>query len=122
MDTLATNKSPITREQPEEEGGGEEEVEWEIGEEEEEEEETRISLGVVGKLWTERNVNANALMATMKGIWNPKYGMEANCIEKNVFFFQFYHWKDKEYVMESQPWHFDRHTLALSDITGEEKP
>ncbi|XP_021864017.1 uncharacterized protein [Spinacia oleracea] len=58
----------------------------------------------------------------MRRIWNPKHGFEANCIEKNTFFFQFHHWKDKEQVMEAQPWHFERHTLALSDVNGEVKP
>lgn len=98
----------------------EEEIEWVVDGEEDEEQ--KIALGVVGRIWTERNVNANALITTMSRVWNPKHGMEANCIEKNMFFFQFHHWRDKEHVMENQPWHFDRHTLALSNVSGESKP
>ncbi|KAL8101393.1 hypothetical protein AgCh_033321 [Apium graveolens] len=97
-----------------EEPSNEKENEWE--EEEGEEEAAKTTLAVVGKIWTERNVNANALIATMKRVWNPKHGMEANCIEKNIFFFQFHHWRDKAFVMDSQPWHFDHHVLALTDV------
>lgn len=38
------------------------EVEWIV--EGEEEEETKVTLEVVGRIWTERNVNSNALIVT----------------------------------------------------------
>lgn len=103
---------------------GEEEEEVALGwiVEGEEEEKAQVELGLVGKLWTDRNVNSPALIAQMRRIWNPKHGMEGNCIERNIFFFQFYHWKDTEFVMNSQPWHFDRHVLALNNVHGEIKP
>lgn len=69
-----------------------EEVEWVV--EEEEDDDDRVSLGIVGKVWTERHVNSNSRIATMRRIWNPRHGIEANNIGKNVFFFQFYHWRD----------------------------
>lgn len=98
----------------------EEEAEWEV--EGEEEDEAKVSLGMAGRVWTERNINAPALIDMMRRIWNPRYGMEANCIGKNMFFFQFHHWMDKDRVMEAQPWHFDRHVIILSNVTGEQKP
>ncbi|XP_021864582.1 uncharacterized protein [Spinacia oleracea] len=58
----------------------------------------------------------------MRKIWNPKHGMDAKCLEKNMFFFQFHHWRDKEFAMEAQPWHFDKHILALCDVKGDLKP
>ncbi|KAL2936774.1 RNA-directed RNA polymerase L [Bienertia sinuspersici] len=30
--------------------------------------------------------------------------------------------KDKAHVMDSQPWHFDRYALILSDVKGEQQP
>ncbi|KAK1367149.1 hypothetical protein POM88_042710 [Heracleum sosnowskyi] len=42
--------------------------------------------------------------------------MEANCIEKNICFFPFHHRRDKAFVKDSQPWHFDDHALALADV------
>lgn len=94
------------------------EVDWLVGGGEED----RVSLGVVGKIWIERHVNLNATITTMKRIWNPRHGMEANGIKKNIFFLQFHHWKNKEHVLESQLWHFDRHMLMPSDINNECKP
>lgn len=115
---MATNSSEFSsREQEETTEDG---IEW--VEESAEEEEAKVALGVVGKIWTERNVNSNALITTMRRVWSPKHGMEANCIGKNIFFFQFHHWKDKAFVMESQPWHFDRHALIINDIQGNAKP
>lgn len=58
----------------------------------------------------------------MKRIWNPKHGCEANCIGDKTFYFQFHHWKDKSFVMEAQPWHFDHHILILDDVRGNCKP
>lgn len=118
---MASDSSRLEVEEVEK-GSTEEEVEIDWVVEEEEEEEAKVSLGMVGKIWTERSINANAFVTTMKRVWNPRHGVEANCIDKNVFFFQFHHWRDKEFVMESQPWHFDRHVLVLSDVKGELKP
>ncbi|KAL2900831.1 RNA-binding protein lark [Bienertia sinuspersici] len=40
--------------------------------------------------------------------------MEARQIETNTFSFQFFHWKDKQRVIEDQPWHFNKHALCLN--------
>uniref|UniRef100_A0A803MR69 Reverse transcriptase zinc-binding domain-containing protein n=1 Tax=Chenopodium quinoa TaxID=63459 RepID=A0A803MR69_CHEQI len=42
----------------------------------EEDEDARVELGLVGKLWTNRNVNVNAFISTMKNVWQPKHGLE----------------------------------------------
>uniref|UniRef100_A0A803N1T2 CCHC-type domain-containing protein n=1 Tax=Chenopodium quinoa TaxID=63459 RepID=A0A803N1T2_CHEQI len=82
------------------------------------EEEAQIELAVVGKIHTSRNVNANALINNMRRIWNPKHGCEANLIGEKTFYFQFHHLKDKQFVMDSQPWHFDHHLMILDDVKG----
>lgn len=97
-------------------GEKEDAVDWH--EEEEETDSARVELGLVGKIWTKRNINANAFMATMKNIWQPSQGLDISSIGDNTFVFQFYHWRDKQRVVEGQPWHFDRHTLLLGDIEG----
>ncbi|KAL2938370.1 hypothetical protein RDABS01_021819 [Bienertia sinuspersici] len=107
-------KETINREDTE----GHEEVEW--VEDGVEEEEASMALGVVGRLWTTRNINANALISTMKRLWNPKHGMEANCIGDKLF--QFHHWKDKAFAMDNQPWHFDHHVLVMDDVKGNSTP
>lgn len=48
-------------------------------------EDRRITLGLVGKVWTERFVNPNAFISTMKGIWRFQHGVEINNIRNNLF-------------------------------------
>ena len=98
----------------------EEAIEWE--DEGEGDEEARVELGVVGKVWTQRHINAKAFMATMKSVWQPMQGMDISNIGRNTFVFQFYHWRDKQRVMEGQPWHFDNHAISLDDIAGKGNP
>lgn len=95
-------------------------VEW--IEEDSEEEEARKELGLVIRIWTQRNVNQNAFITTMKNIWQAKADVEIKNIGKNMYVVQFYHWKDKQRVIEGQPWHFDRHVILMNDITGNCKP
>ncbi|KAL2936517.1 Gag polyprotein, partial [Bienertia sinuspersici] len=94
------------------------EVEWAV--DGAEEDDAKVELVMMCRIWMEWNVNAHALISTMTRLWNPRYGVEGNCIEKNLFFFQFHHWRDKTHVMEAQPWHFDRHSLVMSDVQGGE--
>ncbi|KAL2895369.1 GTPase Der [Bienertia sinuspersici] len=97
-----------------------ENIEW--IEEGEEEDDARVELGLVGRLWTNRNVNINAFMSTIKNAWQPKHGVEISNIGKNMFVFQFHHWRDKHRVIEDQPWHFDWHALLLGDVDSSGKP
>ena len=94
--------------------------EWSINQDVEDED--KASLMLVGKVWTGRSINANALMETLKKIWQPKYGMEARKLDEKLFSFQFFHWRDKRNVLEGQPWHFDRHVLCFSEIQDDGKP
>ena len=104
--------------QPEAEG--EEAVEWVA--EGEEEEDARIELGLVGKVWTKRAINAKAFMSTMQQVWQPMHGVDISSIGENTFIFQFHHWRDKSKVMEGQPWHFDNHAIIFDHIQGNFKP
>ncbi|KAL2906806.1 hypothetical protein RDABS01_005516 [Bienertia sinuspersici] len=96
------------------------EIEWQ--DEGKEEEEAWIELSLVGKKWTNKNINTNAFMTTIKSICQPKHGVGISNIGKNQFIFQFYHWRDKLRVWEDQPWHFDRHALILGEVDGNSKP
>uniref|UniRef100_A0A803MIE9 CCHC-type domain-containing protein n=1 Tax=Chenopodium quinoa TaxID=63459 RepID=A0A803MIE9_CHEQI len=98
----------------------EEAVEWIEGDEEEKE--ARVELGLVGKLWTDCTINTNAFMSTIKNVWQPKHGLEISNIGKNTYVFQFHHWRDKQRVLNDQPWHFDRHALLPGEIDDNVKP
>lgn len=45
-----------------------------------EEEENKLALGLIGRIWTKRNVNPNAFMNIIKSIWALKYGLEISDI------------------------------------------
>lgn len=98
----------------------EEAIKWDL--DEEDNEDAKLSLIIIGKVWSKRNINANALMTTKKNVWNPSNGMEAKVIGKNKFSFQFYHWRDKYRVLKNQPWHFDMYPICLHDVRGDEIP
>lgn len=57
-----------------------------------EEEEDRISLGSIGRLWSERILTA--FTSTIKNVWVTQYGVDVSMIGKNIYRFQFYHWHD----------------------------
>lgn len=61
----------------------EESVEWDDTGEEEEDEEARMSLGLVGKIWTKHDINSNAFMTVMKNVWQPIHGLDISSIGDN---------------------------------------
>ena len=87
-----------------------------------EEEDARVELGLVGQIWTERHINPNAFITTMKNVWQPKFDVEIKNMGKNLYVFQFHHWRDKKKVVEGQPWHFDRHVILMDEVKGNCKP
>lgn len=112
------NTTPIT-EIDESNQPVEEEVEWEVGEEDIKDAKISLMIMIIGKLWTRRNVNPNALMATIKNVRHPHHGLEAKSLGHNKFSFQFFHWRDKKHILHKQPWHFERHALCLCEIEGD---
>lgn len=48
--------------------------------------------------------------------------MEIKTIDKNNFIFQFFHWRDKQRILQDQPWHFDNHAMLLEIIDSNVKP
>ncbi|KAJ4831362.1 hypothetical protein Tsubulata_042147 [Turnera subulata] len=83
---------------------------------------TEASLCLVGTLWTDRPFNVQAFMRTMKMVWKPSHDVEISQLDKNLFIFQFHHWRDKERVMEQEPWNFDNQVVLLREIKGDEQP
>ncbi|KAF2298221.1 hypothetical protein GH714_019545 [Hevea brasiliensis] len=82
----------------------------------------KASLNLIAKLWTNKHFNAYPLMDTMTKAWKTSEGVEARLIRNNLFSFQFFHWRDKQKVFDSQTWHFDNQVLILKDVSGEEQP
>lgn len=76
----------------------------------------------MGCIWSSRVPNPSAFISTMKSVWTVKYRVEIVNIGKNLYQIQFFHWQDKERIMEGQPWHFDKYPLLLEDMDKASKP
>lgn len=104
-------------------GKAEEDVlEWIDQGEDEEVENDKVELGLIGRLWTQRNPNPNAFITTMKSVWYVKHGVDIVNIGRNLYQIQFFHWKDKLKILQGQPWHFDKFPLVLAEIDKAIKP
>lgn len=112
---LETDEDPV---EDRHEGREEDLVEWIEEGDEEVEDNDRLSLSLVGKLWSNRVPNLNAFIATMKGVWLLKHGVEISNIGRNLFIIQFFHWRDKQRNLDGQSWHFDKFPLLLAEIDG----
>ncbi|KAJ4848846.1 hypothetical protein Tsubulata_018507 [Turnera subulata] len=95
-------------------------VETEVVDVEDEEEEVDLSasLCLVAKLWTERPFNARAFMNTMKQIWRPVHGVEVSQPDRNLFVFQFFHWRDKQRILDQEPWNFDDQVVLIKELSA----
>lgn len=71
---------------------------------------------------TNRAFNLEAFKRTMSQAWGVSKNVIIRAIETCLFVFQFFHWRDKEKVLDDRPWCFDQHLLALNEITGNEQP
>lgn len=82
----------------------------------------KLSLRLVGRLFTEKPVNFEALKRTMSLVWSLREGVVIRPIESNLFLFQFFHWKDREKVLNGRPWCFEQRLLILQEIDVDAQP
>ncbi|XP_074306618.1 uncharacterized protein LOC141641875 [Silene latifolia] len=88
--------------------------EWEPGEGREQQ---KHNLTLVGKLWTAKGVNAKAVIDTMTKIWSPTKPIIGNIVDakEKLFVFKFPDIREKEKVLEGQPWHFDKAAWCFNE-------
>lgn len=87
-----------------------------------EEAEDKTALMLVGRLLTDRPFNVDAFKRTMIQAWAMTGRVVVRNIGPKLFAFQFFHWRDKEKVLQGCPWCFDQQLLILTEITGDEQP
>lgn len=68
----------------------------------------RFRLCLFGRLWFDTPHNSGALQSTIKQIWRVKDGVGIRSIGENLYSFQFFNWRDKERVIQGEPWWFDK--------------
>ncbi|KAL2899848.1 hypothetical protein RDABS01_024930 [Bienertia sinuspersici] len=84
--------------------------------------EEKLELSLVGKVQSVRPYNFNALKNTMNQVWTLSKKAVFREIENNLFIIQFFHWKDKEKVLNGRPWTFDQNLLILQDFDSSVQP
>lgn len=80
-----------------------------------EEESNKYDLCLVGRFFTEKNVNVRAMKSKLPNIWKPAMGISIKELELGIFLFQFYH-EDVNWVLNGRPWPFDNAMLILASI------
>lgn len=60
-------------------------------------------------------------MNTICGFWSPQKGLKMYKLGKNLFVFQLSSHKDKQKILENQPWHFNRILLVLKEINRDKQ-
>lgn len=81
-----------------------------------EEEVNRYELCLAGRFLTEKNINIRAMKSKMADIWKPTMGINIKELELGIFFFQFYHKEDFQWVINGGPWSFDNVMLIIDCI------
>ncbi|XP_057444745.1 uncharacterized protein LOC130736988 [Lotus japonicus] len=69
---------------------------------------------LLGKALTRARVGFGPLRAMMLGLWNSRNCLEVRHVGTNLFSFRFKSTKDRDLVLKSEPWFFNRHMLALN--------
>lgn len=89
---------------------------------EEEELDDKLELRLVGRLLSEKPVNFEALKRTMTQVWSLREGVVIRVIESNLYLFQFFHWKDRDKVLDGRPWCFEQRLLILQRMEKDTQP
>jgi hypothetical protein len=75
-----------------------------------------FGYGLVGKLLTTRPFNIRSLRSVMMGLWKPGPGFRMQELSRDVFSFSFGSEADRQFVLDREPWLFDKSLLALMRI------
>ncbi|KAL5760460.1 hypothetical protein ACOSP7_018973 [Xanthoceras sorbifolium] len=78
----------------------------------------KLSLCLVGKIWTNKQVNREAFRATNPKIWRTKHEVQVEVLQENIFVFHFRNYEDRQRVLSGGPWSFDRGLLVLEEPEG----
>ncbi|KAL0011081.1 hypothetical protein SO802_006189 [Lithocarpus litseifolius] len=68
---------------------------------------------LVGKFFTKRKLNIEAVARTLRSIWNTKKTFEVRDLRENMLQFIFKDEADLEWVIKQSPWTFDKYLVVL---------
>jgi hypothetical protein len=86
--------------------------------------EARVIAGscLIGKIWTDRNVNQEAFKSIFSNIWRIVGSVKFKKLKDNIWLFEFSDEGDKLRVLDGRPWSFDRQIVVLNEFDGSTPP
>ncbi|TXG60692.1 hypothetical protein EZV62_015265 [Acer yangbiense] len=81
--------------------------------------ERRLSLCLVGRVFTSKLINREAFMNVIPSVWRISEGVEVEWIEVNTFAFHFKNFEDLKRVLSGGPWSFDRAMIIFEEPVGD---
>jgi hypothetical protein len=86
--------------------------------------EARVIAGkcLIGKIWTDKNVNQEAFISVFSNIWRIVGTVKFKELKDNIWLFEFSDDGDKRRVLDGRPWMFDRHIMVLNEFDGSIPP
>ncbi|XVF70080.1 hypothetical protein PTKIN_Ptkin11bG0132900 [Pterospermum kingtungense] len=82
----------------------------------------RIDLYLVGRFFTDKSINFNAMRTRMAEIWRPVKGVHVKDSQPNLYLFQFFHEIDIQRVMNGGPSLFDNFPLIHKRLQEGDMP
>ncbi|KAK4424678.1 hypothetical protein Salat_1661400 [Sesamum alatum] len=77
---------------------------------------------LVGRLLGRHNFNFEAMKNTLMNAFNPIKGLEIRLIDNGRILFNFAHTLDRQRVIDSGPWAFDKNLLILRVVEADDDP
>lgn len=74
-----------------------------------------IKLSLIGKFLMTNTFSMRAMKSVMQTILQPSKGIVVRELGRNLFLFQFFLRKDKDFALSEGPWSFDGHLLLLKE-------
>ncbi|OMO70912.1 reverse transcriptase [Corchorus capsularis] len=79
-------------------------------------------FSVLGKLFSKRTPHLEGFRAAMFQAWKPNMGMRVREVGEKSFLFEFEDGVDRDRVLVTQPWKFQRSLLLLTEFDGLDQP
>ncbi|TXG48502.1 hypothetical protein EZV62_024377 [Acer yangbiense] len=79
----------------------------------------KLSLCLVGKIFTSKLVNRAAFIDVMLSVWRVNEGVDIEWADGNIFVLHFKNLEDRSRIISGGPWNFDRAIILFEEPSGD---
>ncbi|KAL0314692.1 UNVERIFIED_CONTAM: hypothetical protein Sangu_2313600 [Sesamum angustifolium] len=76
----------------------------------------------VGRVLSHKSCHMEALKTVLQSALNPAKGMTISFIENDRFLLKFFHSVDRDRVLDSGPWAFEKNLIILAKVAENDNP